>query len=163
MSKFWYALSVQPNKERFVEQQLSANGFNVACPRYKKSTSHARQRKTVSKPLFPGYLFVELDLSSQNWRLANWTRGSIGLVKLGSHPSPLPSDFVEDFILYSDAPHHSRELEFGDRVTAIGGPFDSCVGEVLELSDNERVKILMSALNRKVVLTLPRTALVVAA
>lgn len=166
MTSKWYALAVQPRKENYVETQLRAQGYNIACPRYRKVVRHARQTKTVLAPLFPGYLFVEIDLTVQNWRKANWIPGSIGLVKFDNKPAFLGADFVDQFVLRNGEDgliSFKDDLKVGDQVRAIGGAMDNMVGEVVALSDNDRVKILMEALNRKVHLTLPRDAVVVAA
>ncbi|MCR9271105.1 MAG: hypothetical protein NXH72_14025 [Hyphomonadaceae bacterium] len=166
MTSNWYALAVQPRKEQYVEKQLATNGYRVACPRFQKIVRHARQTKTVLSPLFPGYLFVELDLNSQSWRKANWTPGSIGLIKFDNRPARLCSDFVESFILGlgdNGLAQFDHDLKVGDRVQAVGGPFDRFIGEVIAMSDCERVKVLMEALNRKVEMTLPKSSIVIAA
>lgn len=166
MSKRWYALAVQPRKELYVEQQLIARGHKAACPRFRKTVRHARKTKSVLAPLFPGYLFLEIDLGVQSWRKANWIPGSIGLVKIDNRPTPLDGDFVDSVISalgHGGVIEFQNNLQVGDRVQAIGGPFDRIIGEVVSLSDKDRVKVLMEALNRKVEMTLPRKSVVVAA
>ena len=166
MNKNWYALAVQPRKERYVKQQLEREGLNVVLPIYRKNVRHARASKVKLKPLFPGYLFVHIEPTPLMWRRVNWVHGSIGLVRFGDRPSPLPQSFVEGFIDESTSDgvvNFNHNLEIGDSVIAIGGPFDRLRGEIVELSDTERVKILIEALSRKIQTTLPRTAVVSAA
>ena len=166
MTYNWYALAVQPRKELFVEQQLAKSNYRVVCPRYHKLVRHARQTKSVLAPLFPGYLFVELNLDAQSWRKANWMQGSIGLIKFDNRPARLPDEFVESFITglgENGLAAFDHDLNVGDRVQAIGGAFDRLIGEVISMSDSERVKILMEALNRKVEITLPKSSIVIAA
>ncbi|MEM7329353.1 MAG: transcription termination/antitermination NusG family protein [Pseudomonadota bacterium] len=166
MEKVWYALAVQPRKESFVERQLQSAGINAACPRYRKTIRHARSVKCILSPFFPGYLFVQLDPASQDWRQVNWVRGSIGLIKFDNRPARLSSEFVSSFISSLDSNglvQLEPDLQIGARVQAIGGPFDRLSGEVIDLPESDRVKILMDALNRKVETTLPRSSLVVAA
>lgn len=55
----WFCARTLPHKERFAEDNLVKNGFTVYCPRYQKWISSARQKQLVSRPLFPGYLFVQ--------------------------------------------------------------------------------------------------------
>lgn len=166
MTQKWYALAVQPRKEQYVQSQLSAQGYTVSCPRYRKVVRHARQTKTVLAPLFPGYLFVQIDLTVQNWRKANWIPGSIGLVKFDNRPAALNGAFIDTFITGNREDglvNFKDNLKVGDRVRAIGGPLDNLVGEVVAMADQDRVKVLMEALNRKIHLTLPRSDVVVAA
>ncbi len=166
MALEWYALAVQPRKEQYVESQLAAQGYEVSCPRYRKVIRHARQTKTVLSPLFPGYLFVQIDLTVQNWRKANWIPGSIGLVKFDNRPATLNSGFIDAYVSGNREDglvKFKDPLKIGDRVRAVGGPLDSLTGEIVAMADQDRVKVLMEALNRKVHLTLPRSDVVVAA
>ena len=162
----WYALAVQPRKEAFVERQLRSLGHTAVCPRYYKRVRHARKISRVAAPFFPGYLFVKLDLSEKSWRRVHTIPGSIGLIKFNNRPSPLARSFIDQFIRHlSDGGIVcvTPKLKIGDRIRAVGGPFDEQTGEVIGLSENDRVKILLEALNRKVTATLPKTAVIVAA
>ena len=55
----WFCARTLPHKERFAEDNLVNNGLTVYCPRYQKWVSSARQKQLVSRPLFPGYLFIQ--------------------------------------------------------------------------------------------------------
>lgn len=159
----WYALAVKPRKEEYVERQLVRLGKSVICPRYLKFVRHARQSRKIRAPLFPGYVFVEFDAEARDWRKVNWVPGSIGFVKFDNRPAALNSEFVREFIVnvtQTGIVEFSHKFKIGDRVQAIGGPFDQQVGEVIEMSDDERVKILMEALGRKVEMTLPKKSIV---
>ena len=161
----WYALAVQPRKESYVKQQLDRLGVRVAHPRYQKVVRHARQTKTVLAPLFPGYLFVELVAQGAKWRKVNWVSGSVGLVRFNEYPAPLSDDFVENFLLLlrnDGVVEFKQDLKTGDRVQAVGGPFDRYIGEVVAMSDDQRVRILMEALNRKIETTLPIKSVIAA-
>lgn len=166
MNQNWYVLAVQPRKETFVEHQLRSAGFGVACPRYIKSIRHARRVKRVAKPLFPGYLFVRFADKSQSWRNVNWVPGTVGLVKSDNRPSPLSAKFVESVISnmgQDGVVSFEQKIRLGDSVQAVGGPFDRLIGRVIEMSEGDRVKVLMDALNRKVEITLPKMAVIAAA
>lgn len=159
-------LAVKPRKEAYVERQLKSAGFNAVYPRYWKRVRHARSAKTVAAPLFPGYLFVNLKDAQTSLRYANWISGSLGFLGVNNRPSALPPTFVKRFIsdLDSDNTIKFREnLKLGDRVQAIGGPFDRITGEVVDLNDEQRIVVLLDAINRKVEATLSRTAVICAA
>ena len=59
LQNVWFCARTLPHKEPFAEDNLVKNGFTVYCPRYQKWISSARQKKLVSRPLFPGYLFIQ--------------------------------------------------------------------------------------------------------
>lgn len=166
MTSNWYVLAVHSRKENFVETQLAARKLKAVCPRYVKITRHARSKRQVMAPLFPGYIFVEFCEHGRNWREVNAIAGSIGLLRLESRPLPLNCVFVSRFISNQNEKgvvEFKQSFSPGDRVQAIGGPFDQKIGEVIKMSDKERVQVLIEGLNRSVNLSLPQTDLVAAA
>lgn len=58
----WYAVYTKTGAENLAEGHLQRQGFRVYLPRYRKERRHARRITLVKAPLFPRYLFVELDL-----------------------------------------------------------------------------------------------------
>lgn len=163
MTQNWYAIAVHPKKEGLVEHQLKSAGIHAVCPRYVKRVRHARKCRDVATPLFPGYLFAQLEELSGSWRQVNWMQGSLGLITVGSRPSALEQSFLNQFLSRVDSNgvvRFNQDFEIGDSVRTIGGPFDRLIGKVLATSEQDRVKILIEALNRKVEMTLPRTAVI---
>ena len=94
MDNRWYALAVQRRKESYVEQQLSSLGYVVVCPRFLSLRRSSRKVTKTKAPIFPGYLFVELNLERQNWREVNSNPGSNGLINFGDRPYPLNRCFA---------------------------------------------------------------------
>ena len=47
-------------------------------------------------PLFPGYIFVELDLDRSAWRSITGTFGVVQLVSTGERPAPVPAGVFEE-------------------------------------------------------------------
>src|SRR5258706_16252721 len=75
----WYAVNCLSNREFLASSQLRNQGFRTFLPRRLTTRRHARKFDTVMRPLFPGYLFVQLDLSRDRWRSIN---GTLGVVRL---------------------------------------------------------------------------------
>lgn len=166
VDEIWCVLAIQARKESYVEVQIRSSGYTVVCPRYRKIVRHARSRRTVNAPLFPGYLFVNLEHSLEDWRPLNSIPGSIGLIKFNHRPATLDPIFVRSFLSRVNSAGIAEldsEINVGDVVQALGGPFDRAKGEVVQLSDDNRVKILLEALNRKVEVTLPKGQVAAAA
>ena len=87
----WYAVQTQPNRENLAVTHLERQGFDVWLPRIERIIRHARQAKRVRRPLFPGYLFINLDLETARWRTINGTVGVKNIVKCGHTPSVVDS------------------------------------------------------------------------
>lgn len=81
----WYVVSTKPNHEKQAERNIERMGFECFLPRLQEEKIIRRQRKTVSAPLFPGYLFVRINLS-EHCRGVMYARGVRKLVEFGSKP-----------------------------------------------------------------------------
>ncbi len=57
----WYALHSKPNHENLLWEQLTRREIEAFLPRIPVKTVNPRARKT--RPIFPGYVFVHLDIS----------------------------------------------------------------------------------------------------
>lgn len=160
----WYVVSTLPHQEARAEQNLRRQSFVTLLPVTKKTRRHARRIDTVRAPLFPGYLFVQLDLAKQRWSSINGTFGVKRLLSNGVQPTQAPADFItalqetidEEGVAAVPAP----ELQPGQQVRIATGPFADTIAAVLHLSPGERVKILLDVLGGSVSATMPRRAVV---
>src|SRR5258708_12278417 len=91
----WYAVNCLSNREFLASSQLRNQGFRTFLPRRLTTRRHARKFDTVMRPIFPGYLFVQLDLSRDRWRSINGTLGVVRLVGHSEAPSPAPVGAIE--------------------------------------------------------------------
>ena len=82
---------------------MSRQGFHSFLPRFRRTVRHARRQVDKLLPLFPGYLFVRLDLSTDRWRAINGTIGVRSLVMRAKQPVCCPGDFVSRLVAASDA------------------------------------------------------------
>jgi transcriptional antiterminator RfaH len=161
----WYAVQTIARRESGAEIQLEAQGFRVFLPRELKSVRHARKFRTVHAPLFPGYLFVSLDLQRDRWRSINGTRGVACLVMAENAPAPVPCGVVEALISCIDDKglcRRDRALVEGQNVRVTFGPLAQAVGLLIGLDAKDRVRVLLEILGGRVVTTIERCALEVA-
>jgi transcriptional antiterminator RfaH len=61
----WVAVNTHPHRERFALDNLRRQDFGAYCPMIRKRIRHARRTQDVLRPLFPSYLFVEVDPERQ--------------------------------------------------------------------------------------------------
>src|SRR3546814_18322512 len=95
--KRWFVVYTHPGAERMAEGQLGRQGFTTYLPRRMKERRHARRCERVTTPLFPRYLFVELDLGAQRWRAVNGTFGVSYLVAMRSEERPVGKECVRPY------------------------------------------------------------------
>jgi transcription elongation factor/antiterminator RfaH len=153
----WYVVHTQPNAEGIVMAHLESQGYRVFCPRYCKAVRHARKTKRVLAPLFPNYLFLRLDITRDQWRFVNSTRGVVRLIMQGVTPQPVPRGIVEVLqtqLGTDDAMSWAAMFKIGQAVRILDGPFVNIVGTLQHLDPGGRVRVLLDMLGRSVSLAL---------
>src|SRR5260370_19766498 len=58
----WYAVSVRPRYEKLATRHLEHQGVNCLLPVYRSVRRWKDRRKELDMALFPGYVFVNLNL-----------------------------------------------------------------------------------------------------
>lgn len=155
----WYVAAVQPGREDVAEIHLARQGFVSFAPRRLKTIKHARRLTERKVPLFPGYVFVSLDLDLHRWRSVNGTFGVRSLVTAGERPSPVPRGLVEAFIDLTNRSgimNPTSDLAPGQRVQVLTGPFADFIGTIERLDGKDRVRVLLGMLNGESPVTLDR-------
>jgi transcriptional antiterminator RfaH len=149
----WFAVHIRPHCERKAVLNLERQRVETFLPTQIKTVRHARQYRTVCRALFPGYLFVALDLGRDRWRSINGTYGVVGIVTHGGVPAHLPSGFVESLLAASSengVMRFDHELKPGAKVRLLTGPFADFVGTLEHLDPQGRVKVLLDMMGGKV-------------
>ena len=152
----WYVASLRPNSERTAVINLERQDFRCFLPTRIKTTRHARQFRTTRAPLFPGYMFIALDLSRQPWRSINGTHGVVSLVMSGAAPAVVPRGVVESLMELTAADgivRFDHDLAVGQRVKLLAGPFADCIGILDRLDDRGRVRVLLEMMGSHVPVT----------
>ena len=159
----WYAVQCLSNREFIAASQLRNQGFRTFLPCQLKTRRHARRFDSVRRPLFPGYLFVQLDLAHDRWRSVNGTLGVAKLVGHGDLPSAAPTSSVEAIRAACDAfdvVHNTGVIAPGDAVRVTCGPFSDLVGRLENLDGTARVRVLLELMGRRASVVLPRDQII---
>ncbi|MDC0344874.1 transcription/translation regulatory transformer protein RfaH [Alphaproteobacteria bacterium] len=156
----WYVVYTQPMKEALAAQELLQQGFEAFLPQFQKERRHARKVTTVLSPLFPRYLFVKMDLTKDQWRRINGTRGVVQIIANGSKPTPVPQGLIESL--------QSQRNEQG--FLALGSLITFVQGESLQITEGafkdqeaifermdgeQRAQLLLRILGRETRISLP--------
>ena len=164
----WYVIYTHAKSEMKALYHLRRQGFTVYLPKYHKQRRHARRVQQVETPLFPRYIFVNLDINRTPWRAINSTVGIINMVSHGGLPTPVPTGVVEEICAFENETGLIRlnalqRLKKGDEVQIVTGAMSEHIGIFNCLDDNERAIILLKILGREIKVRLPAEALVAAA
>jgi transcriptional antiterminator RfaH len=109
--------------------------------------------------LFPNYLFVRLNIRSDEYSYAIWSPGVSRVVAFNGVPVSIEDEIVEFLMQQSDNQGviaARSNLRAGQEVRITGGPFDGLVGIIQEPPTSKgRVKILLTLLNRPTKVDVP--------
>lgn len=162
----WFVARALAHQENRAELNLHRLGFRSFIPRLRRTVRHARQLRDTLRPLFPGYVFVVIDLSKQRWRTINGTFGVASLIMGAEQPRPAPPGVVEGLVASCEAGRAvvlDDSLEIGQRVRIVSGPFAETLCRLAHLDDHGRVRVLLEIMGMEVPAQLDRAAIAPAA
>lgn len=148
----WYALATRPRMEGVARENLERQGYRVCLPEIRLRKRRKGRWQEVTEPLFPGYLFVALDLDCDNTAPIRSTLGARGLVRFGLYSPAMPAGSVEFLQRNSQGEEKgSAPLPFapGDRVRIARGPFVGLEAVYQMQSGDARVQVLLGLLGRE--------------
>lgn len=149
----WHVAHSKPRSEELLWKQFCLRRIESYYPRIEVQPVNPRARKV--QPYFPGYLFVHVDLDVVGRSAVEWVPGAVGLVCFGDEPASVSDALiasirqrVESLGLIPEKkpfPFHK-----GDAVVVQDGAFAGYAGIFdVQLSGSERVRVLLSLLNRR--------------
>jgi len=156
MAKRWYIVHAYSNFEKKVaeslreqaEQQGLSDQFEEILVPTEEVVEVRRGRKiNAERKFFPGYVLVKMIVTNESWYLVRNTQGVTGFVGHGSEPIPLTTEEVRRMGI--EKVYIDLDVEVGDTVKVISGPFESFMGVVEEVSmEKQTLKVRISMFGR---------------
>lgn len=149
----WYAVQTKPRQEDVARANLERQGYRVYLPRIQLKKRRGNRWQSVIEPLFPGYLFLKVDLNTDNIAPVRSTMGVRAMVRFGFECIAVP-DAVIDYLQRRDsmAPGDDASpalFKPGDKVRILSGPF-SGLEAVYDMSrSDDRVLLFIEILGRQ--------------
>ncbi len=148
-----YEENVKHNLEQRIETfHMQDKIFKVLVPTEKKIKIKNGKRTVVEEKIFPGYVLVEMIVTDDSWYVVRNTPNVTGFIGAGTTPTPIDLKEMESLFkrMTVDEPVHKIEVEEGDSVRIIDGPFKNFEGKV-QTTDEEKgkVKVLVSMFGRE--------------
>ena len=160
--KQWYVLRVQTNREEAVRENLltrvRAAGMDdhieaILVPTEKVSEIKGGKRAISERKIYPGYLFVEMELTEETLALVKNCPGIGDFLGASGIAVPLSEKEVEKVTAEAeskeDTPTLKIDLEPGDNIKIIEGAFKNFDGTVDEvLGDKGLVRVVVTIFGR---------------
>lgn len=157
----WYAIHTYSGYEdavaRNLRQRVESLGmqdkiFSVVVPKEKKFKIKAGKRTEVQEKLYPGYVLVDMIVTDDSWYVVRNTPRVTGFIGSGVQPVPVSKQEIEELFarMESDTTKHKIELEVGEAVQIVDGPFKDFEGKVNKIDDERgKVEVLVSMFGRE--------------
>lgn len=145
----WYAIQHKPAQGERAVENLQAQ---EACCFYPKITVErvVRGKRTQRlEPLFPGYLFINLEPGDPLWGKLRSTRGVLRVIGFGGKPAVVDDDIIADIRAGLEAVTERGGLKEGQKIEIRNGPFRGVDAIFQAYDGEERAILLISLLNRE--------------
>jgi transcriptional antiterminator RfaH len=155
----WYLIQTKPRQEARAAEHLQRQLFE--CYRPLKAAEKKRgSRAAAEEELFPGYLFIRMDQTHDNWYPIRSTRGVARIVTFGGMPVPVQDALIDQIRQRLLSPATKEPFQEGETVRITAEGFNDVEAIFLACDGDERAVILLNLLQREQKVTLPVTSLV---
>lgn len=149
----WYIVHTYSGHEKKVKESIETLAKNrnmqdlileVRIPSEQVVEVKNGKKSVKTRNIFPSYAMVKMVMTDETWFIVRNTKGVTGFVGSASEPVPLSENEIYSMGLEVKA--FEMDIEVGENVRVISGPFDKFIGEVLEIdaaSQTIKVKINM--------------------
>ena len=148
--------SVKLNLERRIESmQMEDRIFQVMIPeelKVEKKADGTIKEKMVK--IFPGYVFLEMEVTDDSWFVVRNTPGVTGFLGSsggGTKPVPLPPEEINPILKkcgLMEAP--KINVEIGEKVRVATGPFLNQIGTVDSIdAEKQEITVLVDMFGRQ--------------
>ena len=151
----WYVLQLKPGGLDRAQTNLARQRVQSFMPKRRCTTRRGGRLVDVSRPLFPGYLFIEVGRDAPAWRSINATYGVAKAVCLDpGRPVQIPGALIGALKAASSA-----EGEYvcdpdpflpGEAVRVVAGPFANTLARIDAAPAHDRIFVLLNMMGRDV-------------
>jgi len=169
----WYAIQVASGCEKRVKTNIEqrVKSFNVADRVIQVQIPHTPivkirkdgSRQNLEEKVFPGYVLVQMIMEDDAWQVVKNTPHVINFVgaeqkrnygRGRGHVKPLPLSNTEVERIFRQSEGQETvikvNLDVGDQIMVLSGPFKDFAGEVVEVSpERQKLKALLSIFGRE--------------
>ena len=154
----WVIVQLKPNMLKKAESNLLRQSFEYYAPQKEYTVRKGNLFKRVKKLLFPGYIFVKININNHElinlgstFGISKVLKSSIGKV------ATLPESFIENLKKIGETDlniFQKKDYKQGRFVKCIDGPFTGLVGRIYNIDEIGRLKVLFNFINKNCVVSL---------
>jgi transcription antitermination factor NusG len=155
----WYAVWTRSRQEKVAASMLETLGFTQYLPLKSEVHQWSDRRQRVSVPLFPGYLFVRIDMLGDDRTRVLRVNGVAGIVGNQKGPLAVPDRQIDDIRLILEKRVECTVLPLldeGDRVRVMRGLLAGVEGRLLRSNAGSSLVISVEMIHKSIAVRVAR-------
>ena len=155
----WYALQHKPAQGDRALTHLQNQDIACFYPKITVEKIKAGKRIKKLEPLFPGYLFVNLEQTDPMWAKLRSTRGVLKIVGFANKPAPISNEVIQHIKASLELVAGQGGIKPGQAVQLNEGPFEG-INAIFQAYDGEaRAIVLINFMQKQQRVKVPVSAL----
>jgi len=144
-----YANKVKANLDKIVENRgMQELIEQIVVPMQDMIEMKNGQKRVVQRKVYPGYVLLKMVMTDDTWYVVRNTRGVTSFVGPASKPVPLTNEEIVSMGI--EVPDYELDINIGELVRIVTGPFEGSVGSVKEINTPKKtVTISLSVFGRE--------------
>ncbi|MBO6810499.1 MULTISPECIES: transcription/translation regulatory transformer protein RfaH [Marinobacter] len=155
----WYALQHKPAQGDRALQHLQNQDIACFYPKISVERIKGGKRSKKLEPLFPGYLFVNLEQTDPMWSKLRSTRGVLRIVGFANKPAPISDSVIRHIKESLDSVAGQGGIKAGQAVQLNEGPFEGINAIFQSYHGEARAIVLINFMQKQQTVRVPVSAL----
>ena len=150
---------MEKSVQRALQERIEREGLQhlfgqILVPSEEVMESKSGRKTVTERRLFPGYVFVEMEMTDETWHLVKNTSKVTGFIGgTGNRPSPISKSEVDKIMAQIqegvEKPRPKTLFEVGEMVRVKEGPFTDFNGNVEEVNyEKSRLTVSVTIFGR---------------
>ncbi|WP_152207627.1 transcription/translation regulatory transformer protein RfaH [Marinobacter changyiensis] len=155
----WYAIQHKPGQGDRALDNLQYQDAQCFYPKIAVEKIKAGKRTSRLEPLFPGYLFIDIEQSDPLWAKLRSTRGVLRVVSFANKPALIANEVIDHIRQSLDTVAESGGIKAGETIQLQDGAFAGLDAVFQAYDGEERAIVLISFMQRAQRVKVPVSAL----
>ncbi|WP_339799018.1 transcription/translation regulatory transformer protein RfaH [uncultured Marinobacter sp.] len=151
----WYALQLKPAQGDRALANLQNQDARCFYPKVTVEKIRAGKRSLKLEPLFPGYLFINMEQTDPLWGKLRSTRGVLRVVAFAGKPLAIADEVIDYIYQGLSTVEEQGGLRQGQPVEIQDGPFKGVEAIFQAYDGEERAIVLINFMQKQQRVTVP--------
>lgn len=148
----WFAVYTKSRHEKIVAEELWRRDLEVFLPLRIIMSKWKDRVKEVQFPLFPGYLFVNVEIKQRRLDILK-VSSVVRIIGFNNQPIPIPTEQIKAVktLVFSELPYDPYpDVAVGDRIRIIRGPLRGLEGTLVQKKNRFRFVLAVDLIQQAV-------------